>query len=82
MEEKRNSPRHRTLKGAYIVFNEDRSTISCVVRNLSEGGALLRVDSVVGIPDGFALVIAGGLRREVRVIRRSGNEIGVMFRAL
>ena len=79
LEEKRQSPRHRTLKGAHIVFHEGRSTISCLVRNLSDSGALLRVDSVIGIPDKFTLVIAGELHRDARVVRRSENEIGVVF---
>ena len=79
MAEKRQSSRRRTLKGAHIVFHEGRSTISCLVRNLSDTGALLRVESPIGIPDTFTLVIPGELQREAHVVRRSGTEIGVGF---
>ncbi|MEO6013428.1 MAG: PilZ domain-containing protein [Devosia sp.] len=79
MEDKRRFLRRRTLKGAHIVFHEGRSTISCLVRNLSDLGALLRVESPIGIPDIFTLVIPGELQREAHVVRRSGTEIGVEF---
>lgn len=78
-EERRQSSRRRTLKGAHIVFGGGRSTISCLVRNLSDTGALLRVESPIGIPDIFTLVIPGELQHEARVVRRSGTEVGVTF---
>ena len=55
----RRSPRRRTLKGARIIFNDRRSVIDCVVRNLSAQGALLLVPNVVGIPSDFDLYIDG-----------------------
>ena len=51
--EQRNDQRHRTLKPGLIVFNDGYSTIECMVRNLSEGGAQLKVESLIGIPDTF-----------------------------
>ena len=79
MDERRGGQRHRVLKGARIVFNEGRSTISCTVRNLSGSGALLRVESVLGIPDQFALVVSGDAARCCDVVRRTANELGVAF---
>lgn len=79
MEEKRANPRQRTLKGARIVFNDKSSTLDCVVRNLSEGGARLKVASVVGIPDSFSLRFEDGRSFECRVVWRRGEELGVEF---
>lgn len=48
--EQRQATRHRTLKGAKIVFNDGHSTISCTVRNLSETGALVaRFSQIEGV---------------------------------
>lgn len=79
MEERRVAARRRTLKGAHIVFNQGRSTITCIVRNLSTTGALLRVESVVGIPPDFILSLDDGTSYRCGVVRRSGTEIGVKF---
>ena len=46
-EENRNEQRHHTLKPGLIVFNNGFSTIECTVRNLSEGGAQLKVESLI-----------------------------------
>jgi hypothetical protein len=78
-DEQRQAGRRRTLKGARIVFNRGRSVINCVVRNLSSTGALLRVDSPVGIPDEFVLTLDDGPSSVCHVARRTGNEIGVEF---
>ena len=79
MEEKRSASRRKVLKGAHAVFNDGRSTISCIVRNLSDDGALLRFDSVIGLPDAFVLALSDGTRRACAIQRRSGTEVGVTF---
>jgi hypothetical protein len=78
-EERRQAPRHRVLKGGRIVFNDGRSVIDCQVRNQSEGGARLKLATVVGVPDEFELRIAADVPRRCRVIWRTGQEIGVAF---
>lgn len=77
--DRRSSPRRRTLKGAFIVFNEGRSTTSCVVRNTSATGALLRVESAIGLPSSFVLAMHDGRRFECVTVRRSAQEIAVRF---
>jgi hypothetical protein len=79
MEERRNMSRRRVLKGGKIVFNDRNSTIDCTVRNLSEGGALLLVETVIGIPDQFDLRISDGATHACRVVRRTPTQIGVEF---
>jgi len=78
-QERRRTPRRRTLKGAMIVFNDGRSTIAATVRNLSEDGANLRVTSIVGIPDTFGLRLSDGTHYECRAIWHKSDEIGVAF---
>jgi hypothetical protein len=55
MDEKRISFRKKTLKGGTISFGG--GAIDCVVRNKSETGASLQVESNLGIPDQFTLLI-------------------------
>ncbi len=72
----RSTPRRRVLKAATISFGG--GAISCAVRNLSNGGASLEVESPVGIPESIVLVMDGGDRR-CRVIWRKEKRIGVRF---
>ena len=81
MEEKRKTPRQRALKKGRIVFNAKNSTLDCVVRNLSAGGARLTVTTVVGIPDTFELIMSDGARHHCRVAWRTATELGVDFHA-
>lgn len=78
MEEKRATLRHHVLKSATIAF--DGGGISCRVRNLSETGAALDVDSPIGIPEQFDLVIESDhVHRRSRVVWRKPKRIGVTF---
>jgi hypothetical protein len=77
--EHRNAPCQRTIKGGSILFGLAPS-IECVVRNMSETGALLAVQSPVGIPDDFTLLIKPELRkRDCHVMWRAADRIGVRF---
>jgi hypothetical protein len=67
------------LKTATIAFNNG-GKIDAVVKNLSDTGALLEVESVIGIPDTFTLYIeADHFKRQCKIIRRRQNKIGVSF---
>ena len=80
MQDRRKEPRHRTLRGGKIFFNNKNSVIDCTVRNLSPEGASLQVDSVVGIPRSFDLHVEGETgSRPCRVIWQSETRIGVSF---
>jgi hypothetical protein len=78
-DNKRAAQRHRTLKGARIVVNDGFSTFQCMVRNLSETGAQLRVASVIGIPDTFQLVLDDKRSFNCTVAWRRETELGVSF---
>jgi PilZ domain len=76
---RQNEVRHRVLKGAKIVFKGREATIDCVVRNLSARGACLIVESPIGIPDSFDLVLDHASVRDCRVTWRKATKIGVAF---
>jgi hypothetical protein len=78
--ETRRVPRIRTLKTAHIVFNDGGSVIDCLVRNLSSGGALLVLPSVLAVPETFELLIdSDGSLRKARTIWKGHDRIGVAF---
>lgn len=81
MEERRKTPRHRTLKAGSITFNKDGG-FTCRVRNLSQAGACLEVASQIGIPDDFVLKIESDhMEQPCHVIWRTATRMGVEFRA-
>jgi PilZ domain len=55
MNNKRDTQRQKVIKAGTISF--DGSGIDCLVRNMSVGGASLEVESQIGIPSSFDLVI-------------------------
>ncbi|RCW24691.1 PilZ domain-containing protein [Ciceribacter lividus] len=79
MNDKRAEPRLRSLKGARIVFNNGFSTMDCMARNLSPGGAKLVLQSTVGIPDSFGLNFEDGSRHNCSVRWRTATELGISF---
>ncbi len=77
--QKRSAPRQRVLKSGTISFH-GAAGIDCTVRNVSETGALLEIESPVGIPNNFVLVVPkDNLKRSCRVAWRSARRIGVRF---
>ena len=79
MVERRKTTRHRVLKAGTIAFNR-AGVISCTVRNISETGACLEVDSPVGIPDQFTLLIEHDhVQRPCRISWRKEKRIGIAF---
>lgn len=77
-EDKRNLRRAPVLKAGAISFGG--SAISCAVRNLTKSGAMLDVESPLGIPRQFALVISSdNVRHECRTVWIRERRIGVRF---
>ena len=80
MNEKREIQRRRALKAGTIRI-DDKSTIDCVVRDLSNEGASLEIENPIGIPDRFTLVTkANREQRACHVIWWSARRIGVRFK--
>jgi hypothetical protein len=78
MDEKRRSPRRRVLKTGSIVFNGGRSVMSCTLRNISDHGALLKLDNTLSIPSQFVLCF-DRVSVHCEVIRRALGDLAVEF---
>ena len=78
VEDVRIAARRRVLKGGSISFGG--GAIDCSVRNLSQTGAALEVESPVGLPETFVLVIEmEQTKRPCRVVWRKAKRVGVHF---
>jgi len=78
--ERRQSPRRRVLKGGVVAFNDRYVTLPCAVRDISDGGARLRIEGSITAPDTFELIIEiDGLEAACEVVSRRGNEVSVRF---
>ena len=77
--EQRLQPRRNTMIVATIVFDNGRTRLDCVIRNLSEGGAKLEFATVRGIPQAFDLLVPGHRPQTCRVAWRALKEMGVQF---
>jgi PAS domain-containing protein len=70
----------RTLLAGQVIYNFGRSAIDCVVRRLSDRGATISVESPLGIPRQFQLVIADeGIPRTCKLVWQSDKELGLEF---
>jgi hypothetical protein len=78
--EQRGEQRRKALKGGRIVFNNSASAIDCLVRDMSAKGARLEVESVLGVPNEFTLILADGSPpRQCTVRWKRARSIGVAF---
>ncbi len=76
MNDKRHNARMRVLKAGEIEFGG--GAIDCVARNISAHGAALDVESPVGIPEHFRLVIGHDVHA-CAIRWRKEKRIGVVF---
>ena len=77
--EQRASPRRNVMIEAVIVFDGGRTKMHAIIRNLSDGGAKLEVEKVVGVPNTFDLFAPGMRPHSCRVAWRALRELGVQF---
>jgi hypothetical protein len=78
MNEMRAAQRNRVLKAGKIEFGS--SVINCMVRNITELGAMIDMTSPIGIPDHFTLALqTDGVRKYCRIVWRNDKRIGVAF---
>ena len=80
MAERRTAARKKSFLQGRIYYNNQRSSVDCLVRDISERGAKLVFSDTVTIPDLVELYLPG--KEEVHRVRlqwSKGDEIGVGF---
>lgn len=80
VEEKRQSPRHRTLKAGKIMFGKNTGVFDCTIKNVNETGAMVKLPSTIGIPSRvFLYVESEDQRYPAEVVWRTETEIGLKY---
>jgi hypothetical protein len=80
MSERRNATRNRSFLQGRIYYNHRRSSVDCLVRDVSEHGAKLVFPGAVSLPDVVELHVSNKADpQRARVQWRKGNEMGVAF---
>jgi hypothetical protein len=72
--------RVKTFLRATIYFNNRQSSLDCIVRDISDGGARLAVSEAALVPDTFEVHIPQKNRTHFADVRwRRGEEMGLEF---
>lgn len=80
MLERRQHPRGRVYYGGMIAFNARNSTLDCIVRNFSQGGAKIEFENSAILPDQVDFEVARrGLTCLARLVWRDHNTAGLVF---
>lgn len=72
--------RGRTFLAGKIVFNFGRSAFDCTIRQLTDAGATVELETTIGIPDNVQLLIVG--TNQVKPCKRlwqSDRQLGLAF---
>jgi hypothetical protein len=76
----RSSGRIRTYLGGRVTFISQLAAVSCLVRDISEGGAQLVMTGADGLPSEIQLDIPRiNLATRAKVMWRNGDVCGVQF---
>ena len=76
---RRASGRRKTYKEAKVVLH-DRSTIDCILRNLSDGGARLEFSDAIALPETFdLLIVSTQMLVPARRIWERAAHVGIQF---
>lgn len=79
MTERRKHQRRRMLKSGSIFIGTHQ--IPCTVRNLSELGGCLEVQTTIGIPAEFGFALPNQKPQACKVMWRDYTKLGVHFRS-
>ena len=77
MEQRRGAQRLRMLKSGKIFLGS--RGVPCTIRNLSDTGACLQVQTTYGIPSKFELAMGDGQRQSCKIIWLDGTKLGVQL---
>jgi hypothetical protein len=80
MVERRGEVRRKSLLRGRILFNNNRSIVDCLIREISSAGARLVFSDSVGVPDAIELHIPQKEQTlHAHVQWRHGQEVGISF---
>ena len=80
MTERRSGSRQKSFLQGRIFFNNRRSSIDCLIRDISEHGAKLKFSSMIATPDVVELYIPNKDESYRATVQwRNADEIGVGF---
>jgi PilZ domain len=80
-EDRRRTPRRRVLKRGKAILHNHTTLFDCTIRDQSAGGARLIIHAM-SLPREFMLFnVSDNETRDVRVVWRHGNEVGVEYLA-
>jgi len=78
MTERRRSTRRRCLLSCRLEFNNRNSTMDCIMRDKSDGGARLVLDYSQTVPAEFHFISSDhGQRRRARIAWRDETRVGI-----
>ena len=78
-EERRDSSRVRRYKPARLVFNDNQSVIDCMLRDISDSGARVRLKSLFDGPKKIVLEVINDFTCSADVMWYRNNELGLRF---
>ena len=80
MIERRSIVRHKTFIKGRIFFNNRRSSMDCIVRDVTDNGSRLEFSELVALPETFELYMPNKDEYfRARIEWRKGNNIGVSW---
>ncbi|MFO1106873.1 MAG: PilZ domain-containing protein [Amaricoccus sp.] len=77
--DRRQSPRRRLLRRAQVVFRNGYSVLDCIVLDLSEGGARLKLTNWNVLPNRFELRMENSPPQIATVCHRAADVTGIRF---
>ena len=80
MSEQKSMPGSRVFLAGKVISNYGQSSIDCIVRRMSDVGATIEVENVLGIPEHFHLLIPGeGPPQPCKRAWQSDKQVGLVF---
>jgi len=80
MKDRRTALRQKSFLQGRIFYNHRRSSIDCLIRDISDIGAKLKFSEAVAVPEMIELYIPNKDEfRRARIQWRAGEEVGVAF---
>jgi hypothetical protein len=83
MQDRRHGARDKVFLGGVAEINERGSTMDCVVRNFSDRGACVELESSANLPDQMRVtIVRKGRSYLARMIWRQANRVGLAFKTM